>query len=911
MLRARKIQGSVVVCVLGLLALPMCKKTAPIDANGTIVITVSSELKVDRVQLRAFSPEGEVADIEFDTAGVDITQTPVTGEVTPGMAVKGGQVMFVGFGLIGGQVVAAGRVATAFEAKKKGAVTLTLVANVIDIDRDGFNSNEDCDDNNSKRNGFLTERCETDMDDDCDGSVNESCACEANSRRRCYDGMESTRGLGECTDGEQICVAGVWGECQGAIIPKQQQCSGRDDDCDGSVDEGCPCTTGTQRFCYDTRFTTASGSPADFALLGECRAGTQQCEQATWGLCVGAVLPTTEACDGLDNDCDGSFDNGFDNDNDTYTTCGTNHASCPGAITGGGTNALFVDCDDGSPDRHPCQSDRCDTLEDLDCSGEAFVCLESDKGSCESAGFFGGYAPGTDQCRFLAGTFGEQCTAGGLTCVDAAGADCIASNGAASTGPVFARADCRQPAGCEPGTQNPPSNGTPITSGDPFSDCPNQTCNGVGANRVYAGIGGADPDRSGWRLVGSGKTAVFECHVYQGANGNCESDGTCEEPYEACQRAAGPTEQVAGGEDLGPCKEPAGATYENPLVTAATDIYASNCRTTAAGVSDAPLAGVNIGNGSRDPARRCPEMAATCTTRVKTEFPAPSVGLATASCVLYSNQASGGRTEFLCASGGVCRDATGNGCNGNTDGTSITCADSRCTDPSQCVANAVVGTNLCLNSNNGTPGGVARPGSCPTGQRCHDMTANGNNAVCKTCNLNNACGDTCRSCGGATSCSSGFDAASNPQNADTNSAKYSCACAAKTGLTVHMPCGNTCCGANRFCNAGTCSAESLTLAACGNVQCAAGEYCDTTTQGTAAPTFVCRAAAAGKACNQRECGAAQFCSNFAESTCSSCIVDTACGTGCVDCPGPQTCQLPAAAGVCTEGALATCTCQSP
>jgi hypothetical protein len=579
MLRALKFRRSTLVCLLGLVALPMCKKTAPIDANGTIVITVSSELKVDRVQLRAFSPEGEVADIEFDTAGVDLTKAPVSGEVTPGMAVKGGQVMFVGFGLVGGQVVAAGRVATAFEAKKKGAATLTLVANVVDIDRDGFNSTEDCDDNNSKRNGFLTERCETDMDDDCDGSVNESCTCEANSRRRCYDGMESTRGLGECTDGEQICVAGVWGECQGAIIPKQQQCSGRDDDCDGSVDEGCPCTAGTQRFCYGTRFTTASGSMGDFGLQGECRAGTQQCQQATWGLCVGAVLPVTEACDGLDNDCDGSFDNGFDNDNDTFTTCGTNHASCPGVLTGGGTNALFVDCDDGSADRHPCQADRCDTLEDLDCSGEAFVCLESDKGTCESAGFFAGYAPSTDQCRFLAGTFGEQCTAGGLTCADAAGADCIAANGAASTGPVFNRTDCRQPAGCEPGTQNPPSNGAVITSGDPFSDCGDQTCNGTGVNRVYAGLGGANPIPSGWRLVGSGKTAVFECHVYQGASGNCESDGTCEEPHEACQRAAGPTEQVAGGEDLGPCKQPAGATYENAVVTAATDIYATNCRT--------------------------------------------------------------------------------------------------------------------------------------------------------------------------------------------------------------------------------------------------------------------------------------------------------------------------------------------
>lgn len=45
--------------------------------------------------------------------------------------------------------------------------------------------------------------------------------------------------------------------------------------------------------------------------VGVCAAGQQRCEQGRWGACEGEVLPSAERCgDALDNDCDGSADEG-------------------------------------------------------------------------------------------------------------------------------------------------------------------------------------------------------------------------------------------------------------------------------------------------------------------------------------------------------------------------------------------------------------------------------------------------------------------------------------------------------------------------------------------------------------------------------------------------------------------------
>ncbi|MCC7541137.1 MAG: hypothetical protein IT379_33270 [Deltaproteobacteria bacterium] len=150
-------------------------------------------------------------------------------------------------------------------------------------------------------------------DQDCNGIADDgaSCVCEPMSTQACYTGPDGTRDVGICAPGMQMCVfeRGIlsWGDCLDQVLPRVEICgNGQDDDCNGAVDDapGCECTTGTMRMCY-------GGPPAEIGV-GVCRAGTQMClAGGRYGDCVGEVGPSTETCgDGLDNDCNGTADDG-------------------------------------------------------------------------------------------------------------------------------------------------------------------------------------------------------------------------------------------------------------------------------------------------------------------------------------------------------------------------------------------------------------------------------------------------------------------------------------------------------------------------------------------------------------------------------------------------------------------------
>ncbi len=82
---------------------------------------------------------------------------------------------------------------------------------------------------------------------------------------------------------------------------------GFDNDCDGATDEpDCDCRRGDRIVCYE--------GPAGTGGVGACRNGVTLCvEPGMVGECRGQRLPAEETCDGTDEDCDGSVDEGLRN----------------------------------------------------------------------------------------------------------------------------------------------------------------------------------------------------------------------------------------------------------------------------------------------------------------------------------------------------------------------------------------------------------------------------------------------------------------------------------------------------------------------------------------------------------------------------------------------------------------------
>lgn len=77
-------------------------------------------------------------------------------------------------------------------------------------------------------------------DQDCNGIVNDGCACSGTATRDCYTGDASTEDVGLCRGGSQACSGGVYGACTGEVTPGAETCGNSvDEDCDGS-DLACP-----------------------------------------------------------------------------------------------------------------------------------------------------------------------------------------------------------------------------------------------------------------------------------------------------------------------------------------------------------------------------------------------------------------------------------------------------------------------------------------------------------------------------------------------------------------------------------------------------------------------------------------------------------------------------------------------
>ncbi len=134
-------------------------------------------------------------------------------------------------------------------------------------------------------------------DDNCDGQTDEGCACQPNQTQPC--GV-STKG--SCKKGTQTCDSnGVWQSCQGEVKPQAETCNGKDDDCNGQIDDR-PDGKPIQKVCYT--------GPAPTNGQGPCRSGMRECIAGRYSDCKGQVTPSKERCDRKDNDCNGKIDDG-------------------------------------------------------------------------------------------------------------------------------------------------------------------------------------------------------------------------------------------------------------------------------------------------------------------------------------------------------------------------------------------------------------------------------------------------------------------------------------------------------------------------------------------------------------------------------------------------------------------------
>jgi hypothetical protein len=132
-----------------------------------------------------------------------------------------------------------------------------------------------------------------------------------------------TNEVGTCF-GDESCDAKMgWIACT-APVPEEESCDGFDNNCNGQIDEG-----------FEKQACTVTTE------AGSCE-GVESCQGVAGWMCS-AITPTPEVCNGLDDNCNGSIDEDFVDDNGLYLTadnCGTCGNSCQAKYEG----AAEVDC---------------------------------------------------------------------------------------------------------------------------------------------------------------------------------------------------------------------------------------------------------------------------------------------------------------------------------------------------------------------------------------------------------------------------------------------------------------------------------------------------------------------------------------------------------------------------------------
>ncbi|MCA9559448.1 MAG: putative metal-binding motif-containing protein, partial [Myxococcales bacterium] len=204
------------------------------------------------------------------------------------------------------------------------------------------------------------EQCDS-VDNDCDGEIDEGFSI----------GTDCPVGVGAClANGVMACDGPSDSSCVG--IPGQpvpEICNTVDDDCDGTVDEG----LGLGESCTEG--------------VGACAAdGTIVCGDAGATVCDATPgAPVAEACNGADDDCDGTLDEALGVGESC--TAGVGACAAGGTVVCGDAGETVCDATPGGPAAEVCNGadDDCDGSLDEEASDVGAPCTVG-VGACESSG---------------------------------------------------------------------------------------------------------------------------------------------------------------------------------------------------------------------------------------------------------------------------------------------------------------------------------------------------------------------------------------------------------------------------------------------------------------------------------------------------------------------------------------------